>query len=207
MQFRYQSPYLNKNLNTWFKGIVNARYTSKIVCLSFFCKFIKFAHTIQWGFLPKNLFGHFYVFRELFCLFQHILATVQPKIHLNTKFEILPFGWTKCPKTEPFFLKLPICSILWVWIPRVHPSPPLESIPTPYLVMNQRIHKGSQNSLQSALPFTWLPPSLLCLVITSRGSCGTCCCSSCSSSTTSRFTSTFLFLRSGTFVFTYFRLK
>ena len=44
-----------------------------------------------------------YVFRELFCLLQHILATVQPKIHLNTKFEILPFGWTKCPKTEPFF--------------------------------------------------------------------------------------------------------
>ena len=107
MQFRYQPPYLNKNLNTWFKGIVNARYTSKTVCLSFFCKFIKFAHTIQWGFLQKFLFGHFYVFRELFCLLQHILATVQPKIHLNTKFEILPFGWTKCPKIEPFFLKLP----------------------------------------------------------------------------------------------------
>ena len=63
---------------------------------------------IQWGFLQKILFGHFYVFRELFCLLQHILAIVQPKIHLNTKFEILPFGWTKCPKTEPFFLKLPI---------------------------------------------------------------------------------------------------
>ena len=106
MQFRYQPPYLNKNLNTWFKGIVNARYTSKTVCLSFFCKFIKFAHTIQWGFLQKILFGHFYVFRELFCLLQHILATVQPKIHLNTKFEILPFGWTKCPKTEPFFFEI-----------------------------------------------------------------------------------------------------
>ena len=108
MQFRYQPPYLNKNLNTWFKGIVSARYTSKTVCLSFFCKFIKFAHTIQWGFLQKFLFGHFYVFRELFCLLQHILATVQPKIHLKTKFEILPFGWTKCPKIEPFFLKLPL---------------------------------------------------------------------------------------------------
>ena len=77
--------------------------------LSFFCKFVKFAHTIQWRFLQKFLFGHFYVFRELFCLLQHILATVQPKIHLNTKLEILPFGWTKCPKTEPFFKKLPIC--------------------------------------------------------------------------------------------------
>ena len=103
MEFRYQPPYLNKNLNIWFKGIVNARYTLKTVCLSFFCKFIKFAHTIQWGFLQKNLFGHFYVFRELFCLLQHILATVQPKIYLNTKFEILPFGWTKCPKTAIFF--------------------------------------------------------------------------------------------------------
>ena len=119
MQFRYQPPYLNKNLNTWFKGTVNARYTSKIVCLSFFCKFIKFAHTIQWGFLQNFLFGHFYVFRELFCLFQHILATVQPKIHLNTKFEILPFGWTKCPKTEPFFLKLPIFEKS-VFVARVH---------------------------------------------------------------------------------------
>ena len=78
----------------------------QFVC-HFFCKSIKFAHTIQWGFLQKFLFGHFYVFRELFCLLQHILATVQPKIHLNTKFEILPFGWTKCPKTEPFFFKLP----------------------------------------------------------------------------------------------------
>ena len=75
----------------------------------FFCKFIKFAHTIQWGFLQKFLFGHFYVFRELFCLLQHILATVQPKIHLNTKSEILPFGWTKCPKTGPprFFIGHP----------------------------------------------------------------------------------------------------
>ena len=116
MQFRYQPPYLNKNLNTWFKGIANARYTSKIVCLSFFCKFIKFPHTIQWGFLQKFLFGHFYVFRALFCLLQHILATVQPKIHLNTKFEILPFGWTKCPKSEPFFFKLPKNKVkLWTF--------------------------------------------------------------------------------------------
>ena len=45
-------------------------------------------------------------FRELFCLLQHILATEQPKIHLNTKFENLPFGWTKCPKTEPFFFEI-----------------------------------------------------------------------------------------------------
>ena len=74
--------------------------------MSFFCRFVKFAHTIQWAFLQKFLFGHFYVFRELFCLLQHILATVQPKIHLNTKFEILPFGWTKCPKTEPFFFEI-----------------------------------------------------------------------------------------------------
>ena len=118
MQFRYQPPYLNKNLNTWFKGIVNARYTSKTVCLSFFCKFIKFAHTIQWGFLQKILFGHFYVFRELFCLLQHILATVQPKIHLNTKFEILPFGWPKCPKIEPFFFEIARihqkCECCWI---------------------------------------------------------------------------------------------
>ena len=64
----------------------------------------------------KNFyFSHFYVFRELFCLLQHILATVQPKIHLNTKFEILPFGWTKCPKTEPFFLKLPIFNLVYVY--------------------------------------------------------------------------------------------
>ena len=125
MQFRYQPPYLIKNLNTRFKGTVNARYTSKTVCLSFFCKFIKFTHTIQhvqWGFLQKFLFGHFYVFRELFCLLQHILATVQPKIHLNTKFEILPFGWTKCPKTEPFFFfwncptaSLLYCQLDWVY--------------------------------------------------------------------------------------------
>ena len=62
------------------------------------------------GIFTKNFIWPFLlnVFRELFCLFQHILATVQPKIHLNTKFEILPFGWTKCPKTEPFFFKLPI---------------------------------------------------------------------------------------------------
>ena len=97
-----------KNLNTWLKGIVNVRYTSKSVCSSFFCKFIKFAHTIQWIFLQKFLFGLFYVFRELFCLIWHTLATVQPKIHLNTKFEILPLGWTKCPKREQFFLKLPV---------------------------------------------------------------------------------------------------
>ena len=49
---------------------------------------------------------YFYVFRELFCLLQHILATVQPKIHLNTKCEILTFGWTKCPKIEPFFFEI-----------------------------------------------------------------------------------------------------
>ena len=123
MQFRYQPPYLNKNLNTWFEGTVNARYISKTVCLSFFCKFIKFAHTIQWGFLQKFLFGHFYVFPELFCLLQHILATVQPKIHLNTKFEILPFGWTKCPKTEPFFLKLPYsCSLLHTFCMKNNPT-------------------------------------------------------------------------------------
>ena len=107
MQFRYQPPYLNKNLNTWFKGTVNARYTSKTVCLSFFCKFIKFVHTIQLGFLQKFLFGHFYVLRK-FCLglLQHILTTVQPKIHLNTKFEFFAFWVDKMSQNRAIFLKI-----------------------------------------------------------------------------------------------------
>ena len=55
----------------------------------------------------KNFYLATFMYAEsCFVILQHILATVQPKIHLNTKFEILPFGWTKCPKIEPFFFEI-----------------------------------------------------------------------------------------------------
>ena len=104
MQFRYRPPYLNKNLNTWFKGIVNVRYTSKTVCLSFFCKFIKFAHTIQWRFLQKIFVWPFLCIPRVF-LFNVTYFGYRTTKNSLTKFEILPLGWTKCPKTEPFFLR------------------------------------------------------------------------------------------------------
>ena len=39
----------------------------------------------------------------MFCLLQHILATVQPKIHLNTKLKFCLLGGQNVPKQSHFF--------------------------------------------------------------------------------------------------------
>ena len=56
----------------------------------------------------KNFYLAIFMYSESCFVYYNIFwPQVQPKIHLNTKFEILPFGWTKCPKTEPFVLNCP----------------------------------------------------------------------------------------------------
>ena len=59
-------PYLNKNLNTWFKGIVNVRYTSKTVCFSVFCKFIKFTPQSNGDFYRKFCLAFFVYSKSCF---------------------------------------------------------------------------------------------------------------------------------------------
>ena len=94
--------YLNENLNSWFKDIVNVRYTSKTVRLSFFFVNLSNLRTQSIGDFYKKFYSALFVYSETcFVYFGH--STVQPKIHLNTKFEILPLGWTKCPKKSHFF--------------------------------------------------------------------------------------------------------
>ena len=67
----YQPPYLNKNLNTWFKGIVNVRYTSKTVC-NFFFFFFFFVNLSNWrtqsnGDFYKNVWPFLCISRVVLC--------------------------------------------------------------------------------------------------------------------------------------------